>query len=120
MGHDADTGGIFIDEHMVGAAVRAAAEEAGWAAVGEGDREQAGDDGILEPRGEGRIQQAVANEFRGPSLEAAMAELSPSRLGGGLDLGGPEPGGRASGPEEEEEESALGGLFWGCDSRRRV
>lgn len=86
MRHDADTRRIFVDEHVIGTSMRTLGEDV-TRLRGRGlDREQAGDNGGLEPVRERRVEQPILDEIGRPRLESPVGELLPPRLGSSSDL----------------------------------
>jgi len=84
--HDACVWRVFVDEHMVRPAVRAARKDVGFP-VRDGDRQDAPGDRFFQPVGQrSGIEQRIFNKVRGPGLQSAMRKLSPSRFGCGLNL----------------------------------
>lgn len=80
MRHDPLTGLVFVDEDVVGRAVRRVGEDPELVEARRYDR-------VREPRGERRREQRVAlGEGRRPGLQPSVRELRPAGEGGGLDL----------------------------------
>lgn len=85
--HDACARCVLIYQNMVGASMWARGKNVGLV-VGRRNREQTGDDGLLQPVWErSRVEECILDEVGGPRLKSTVRQLSPSSLGGRLNLG---------------------------------
>lgn len=87
VGVDAVAGCVFVDEAVVRGAVGGGAEDVRAVMGREGDGEETGDDGLLQPLGKGRREEGVGRcEWGGVGLEAAVGEVAPGGEGHAVDL----------------------------------